>query len=161
VTNFEIEIDEEVDGEIVGVVVTWPDAEAVAVDYWGYYVANDRFNADRPIRLRGTTKEDAAHTLVDKLCADADPKALGLVVALASSAPDRESLFYLGAGPVEDLVRTHGDALVGDVLAAAAQHPRFKIALSGVWLEVPPKLQAQTLAKLMPWLGDDDTTPFI
>jgi hypothetical protein len=106
-------------------------------------------------------QQQAANNLVGALSRNGDPDALEIVVALAQSAPSRQALFDLGASPLEDLVRGHGDRYIDQIVAAAAEYPRMKIALSGVWIDNPPTLQEDTVAKLMPWLGDDDTTPFI
>jgi len=106
-------------------------------------------------------QQRAANSVVGALCSNGDLDALEIVVALAQSAPSRQALFDLGAGPLEDLLRGHGDRYVDQIVAAAAEYPRMKIALSGVWIDNPPTLQEGTVAKLIPWLGDDDTTPFV
>jgi hypothetical protein len=105
-------------------------------------------------------QQQAANNLVDALCRNGDPDALEIVVALAQSAPSRRALFDLGAGPLENLVVGHGDRYMDQIVVAASEYPRLKIALSGVWVGNPPTLQEDTVAKLLPWLGEDDTTPF-
>ena len=83
-----------------------------------------------------------------------------MVVALTETAPDRHSLFFVGAGPLEDLFRAHGDVLAPRFVEAANNSSRFKIALSGVWPDRREPLGGEAMAMLGPYLGDDVTTRF-
>jgi hypothetical protein len=63
---------------------------------------------------------------------------VGLLVALADRvAEDNESLMYLGAGPIESLLRHHDrdlpQIILDEIETAARQHPSFRTALRGVW----------------------------
>jgi hypothetical protein len=64
----------------------------------------------------------------------ADPEdAWNVVLALVTMADD-ESLGYIGAGPLEQLVRRFGSALVERIEDRARQDPRFRFCLGSVWL---------------------------
>lgn len=139
--------------------VRWESTHALVADWWSYYDANGGF-AEGAHARDTTPREDAADEIVDELSQQGDPRAVPLLVALAEAAPSRKSLFYLGAGPLEDLVHGHGDALAPLLVARAAACPRFKIALSGVWLDEEQPLQTRTVKLLEPFLGDDNGTPF-
>jgi hypothetical protein len=128
---------------------------------WRVRKALDEFYPGWDGIFHESEQQEAAHDLVDALARNGDPDAVEVVVTLAQSAPSRRALFDLGAGPLEDLLVGHGDRHIDQIVAAATAHPRMKIALSGVWIGNPPTLNEDTLAKLMPWLGDDVTTPFI
>jgi hypothetical protein len=54
------------------------------------------------------------------------------ILALVAHARE-ESLCYVGAGPLEDLLSLHGRAIIGRVEAAAANDPRFAACLATVW----------------------------
>jgi hypothetical protein len=60
-------------------------------------------------------------------------RAWELVTAVLRLAPD-ERLGHLAAGPLEDLVKRHGEALVDRMESEAARDERFRWALGGIWL---------------------------
>ena len=140
-------------------VFTWPSDTAVATDWWGHYLANAGFEDDAPPVRDTTQSEEAAADLVDRLAESGDPRAVPLLLAIAEAAPDREALFFLGAGPLEDLFRAHGDEFAPKLVAAAKGSNRFKIALSGVWPDRDAPLSERAMTMLTPYLGDDETTP--
>ena len=55
------------------------------------------------------------------------------LLELVARAPD-ELLDYIGAGPVEDLVRAHPEEFVVRMAEQAKLDPRFNEALSCIWL---------------------------
>jgi hypothetical protein len=71
--------------------------------------------------------------LVDHVCTDDPPRAIELIRSLVSEAKDDEELAYIGAGPLEDLLRRRGPAAIGLIEAEAAADRRFRFALAGVW----------------------------
>ncbi len=71
--------------------------------------------------------------LVDHLCADDPARAIEVVRALVSEAKDDEELAYIGAGPLENLLRRRGREAIGMIEAEAAKDRRFRFALAGVW----------------------------
>jgi hypothetical protein len=88
--------------------------------------------------------------------------AWGLVVDLVRRAPD-EVLGNVAAGPLEDLVRRHGAALVDWIEGEGRRDERFRWALGGVWLtrgDLPPEVEARVVAasggRLEPLDADGD-----
>lgn len=57
----------------------------------------------------------------------------------------------VAAGPLEDLVRKHGNALVHEIEDVATQDERFRLALRGVWLP-PGALQPDVERTLAQWI---------
>lgn len=62
------------------------------------------------------------------------PPALDLIVALLAACPDEDGITLVATGPLEDLVRKHGDQLIDDIEYLAAVNERFRSALGAVWL---------------------------
>jgi hypothetical protein len=59
-------------------------------------------------------------------------EALTLIRALVCEAKTDEELAWVGAGPLEDILWSHGPSAIGAV-EQAAQDDRFRFALAGVW----------------------------
>lgn len=85
---------------------------------------------------------------VDELVRERSPNRLELLVALAESAVSDWDLESLGAGHVEDLVRSvRSSDELGQLVAAAKRSGKFRNALRSVWLgegtpmELVPGLQ--------------------
>jgi hypothetical protein len=76
-----------------------------------------------------------------------------LVRALVECAPNETELWSIGAGPLEDLVRAHGDALVDLLVGCADRDPRFAEALSCVWVK-PEALSIKTVQRLKKYVPD-------
>lgn len=66
---------------------------------------------------------------VDEAALDAAPGIVELLVALAKAAPNDEALAYLGAGPLQDLIRRHGAEFVDAIDQAAQTSQSFQVAL--------------------------------
>jgi hypothetical protein len=63
-------------------------------------------------------------------------EAVALLVEIAEGAPGDEALAYLGAGPVEDLLRLHTDQVVVDQIEEAARRSaNFRSALRCAWYD--------------------------
>jgi hypothetical protein len=74
----------------------------------------------------------ASQMLVHQI--DENPDAAwNLVLGLIARAPDDDSLGWVGAGPLEDLLCHHGEMLIDRVEQLAKADPRFKQCLAGVW----------------------------
>lgn len=56
-----------------------------------------------------------------------------IVCALVDKAANDETLAYVAAGPLEDLLKKHGPAVIDRVEEKSSNDPRFQLALSGVW----------------------------
>ena len=79
--------------------------------------------------------------------------AVNLVRALIEAAPKDSDLWSVGSGPLEDLVRAHGDDLVDLLVGSADRDPRFAEALSCVWVK-PETLRATTVQRLGKYVPD-------
>ncbi|MEP6994935.1 MAG: DUF6869 domain-containing protein [Acidobacteriota bacterium] len=73
-----------------------------------------------------------ATELLVHLTEDEPEVAWELVLGLLERATDDESLGWISAGPLEDLLCEHGLELVDHVEARAGSDPRFKKSLAGV-----------------------------
>ena len=56
-----------------------------------------------------------------------------VVLELVRAAKDDRMLAYIAAGPLEDLLCSHGSAVIERVEQQAAQDRHFRRGLSGVW----------------------------
>ena len=70
---------------------------------------------------------------LDALSAENPAAMLEAIVRLLNEAPEMEVMAPLAAGPLEDLLGAHGDALIDQVEALARAHAPFRDALGGVW----------------------------
>ena len=64
-----------------------------------------------------------------QLCLDVIIKVLEKI----DSKPENELFTILAAGPLEDLLTEHGEAVVGKVEILARRSPEFRNLLNGVW----------------------------
>ena len=86
----------------------------------------------------------AFNELADLIRDDAD-RAWQIVVELVARAPDEETLGYVGAAPLEDLICTHPDAMIDRVEIRARQDARFRKAVARVWgwTRIPKDIRAR------------------
>ena len=71
-----------------------------------------------------------------------------LVVELVRRVPDAE-FGQVAAGPLEELLKTHGQALVEWIEGESRRNARFKEALGRIWLRAgtfPPSVEARIVA---------------
>ncbi len=59
--------------------------------------------------------------------------AWAILLVLIVRAPDAGAMGFVAAGPLEDIVRAHNDALGDRILDAARRSPAFRQALTGMW----------------------------
>jgi hypothetical protein len=62
------------------------------------------------------------------------------------AAPDDRDLFYIAAGPLEDLIENNLEGLIDEIEAEATRSRRFRQALGGVWTTVQDEALARRLA---------------
>jgi hypothetical protein len=74
-------------------------------------------------------------SLATRLCERDSIHVLAFIRALVAEARNDEELAFIGAGPVEDLLRKQGPESIDAVEAAAASDARFRFALAGAWPE--------------------------
>ena len=110
----------------------------------------DRVDLDRG-ESAGAVAAWAAHRSVHERVDGGEPGALRLVVDLLSRAPNGAGVAAVGAGPLEDLVTQHGDALVEVIEATARRDPGFAACLGSVNVE-DGTLGPETVNRLARWL---------
>jgi hypothetical protein len=104
-------------------------AEVVAA-YWRHH---QLIFSEDPIERADADHWFWAWEEVDEAALAASPGIVALLVALAKAAPNDQALAYLGAGPLEDLIRRHGAEFVDAIDLAAQTSESFRVALRCVW----------------------------
>jgi hypothetical protein len=102
----------------------------------------------------------------DRVLWNPDPAAAWELVLALVRAADDDSLGYVGAGPLEDLVTAHGVSLIQEIEHEAMIDPRFQACLARVWLsegELPPDILERVvrasggaIEPLPPLSGEDE-----
>lgn len=72
--------------------------------------------------------------------------AIELLVALSEAAPDGQALVYLGCGPIEDLMSSHGNDDVDLLDEAARMNAKLRVALG--WAVPPTGMSEENIARL-------------
>jgi len=104
--------------------VEWASLGEMATRYWLDHAGHD----DASFR--------PAQAFVGEFIEVGDPASVDVIQALVDAAPTDADLAFVGAGPLEDLMshHRHGVTFVDEVERHARQDPRFRIAISGLWL---------------------------
>ena len=112
-----------------------PDDESVARGYLRCAAELSREDDDPDAVWEPEVDPDQRdYDLVHHTIRDGPPeRAWALVIAVLRLTPDDRSM-HLAAGPLEDLVKCQGAALVDRIEAEAARDERFRRALGGIWL---------------------------
>ena len=97
-----------------------PDDGALADAYLEQYEAQDD-------DLSGAFDE------VLEICFSDPERAWPLTLTLIAKASNPKALSYIAAGPLEDLLKNHGSAVIDRVEIAARRDPKFRLALCDVW----------------------------
>jgi len=66
-----------------------------------------------------------------------------ICIEIAKQSEDPMILEILGASPIEDILRDHGDKVLPSFLEAAKVNPRFRMALGYVWDVCSPDVWAR------------------
>jgi hypothetical protein len=138
---------------------TWPE---VKVAYWRNHRAvslqvRARVAPTDPLRPdSGPDADFWAWEHVEAVWRTGDRAALDRLVDLADSAPDDEDLAYLGAGPVEDLVRVFGELLIEDIEDAAKRSPSFLRALQSMYPTLIPESIRVRMLPLVPAIAPEN-----
>ena len=89
-------------------------------------------HAEAVAHERKDTNFWAVNELADLMRDDSDG-AWQIIVELVGRASDEETLGYVAAGALEDLICTHPDAMIDRVESRARQDARFCKAIARVW----------------------------
>jgi hypothetical protein len=115
--------------------IEWPSVGALAAQYWADHGRDSE------------ASYGPAQHFVNDLADAGDPAVMGVLQALVDSAASDGELDYVGAGPLEDLLSHsgHGAAFVDEVERRARQDRRFRVAVSGLWLntDVPEDVRTR------------------
>jgi len=95
------------------------DLEVIADAYLRYYARKQQ--ADR-------WASETVGTLIDH---NTD-EGWRVICVLVDRATSDEALAYVAAGPLEDLLKKHGPAIIDRVENGSRKNPRLQLALSGV-----------------------------
>jgi sugar-specific transcriptional regulator TrmB len=108
--------------------------EIVAARWWERKRLGSGSRAERKQLALGEPSEIVrANEIVWESMWQGGTDALDLVVALIDAASSEDVIAYVGAGPLEDLLRDHADALVDQVDDLARRSSKFALALSAVY----------------------------
>ena len=83
------------------------------------------------------TKQEAdgwAWSEVDDLVRHDPDRGWRITCLLVNKANSDEAVGFVAAGPLEDLLRKHGPAVIDRIEQASQQNVRLQTALSGVWI---------------------------
>ena len=79
--------------------------------------------------------------------------AIRFVLTQISTTPANPTFALLAAGPLEDLLITHGHELIDKIDLLARRDPAFRLLLNGAWISQAAPLVLERLAKYRnaPW----------
>jgi hypothetical protein len=89
-----------------------------------------------------------AYVEVCHLCEQRPHEALALICRLAELADTSELVGNVGAGPLEDLLRAHGAAVIDELEARARGSATLRAALARVWVSDPTSELGRRLVRL-------------
>ena len=72
--------------------------------------------------------------VTDRILDGTDPESAWELVRALIAAADEAALDYVGAGPLEEVVRKHAVQLIDRIEAAAKRDPKFGACLGRIWL---------------------------
>ena len=96
----------------------------------------------------------AAYQFVEESVERGGEEALEVVLRLLDAAPPEKGHATVGAGPLEDLVNDHGNALADSIDELARRRPDFAACLATVAVD-ESTLQPDTVRRLSRWLRTD------
>lgn len=104
--------------------------EELVTAFWRNYALIDATDAE------GQTERESTFWAWERIDEAALAGADGIVEALgtlADAAPDDEACYYLGASPLEDLIRSHAEIFAESIVERARISHNFQTALRCVW----------------------------
>jgi len=84
--------------------------------------------------LRGGKNDTEVFGTVLETCTSDLEHGMQLTLALVAASNNERELAYVAAGPVEDLLKSHGVRAIPALEAAADVSEKLRNALAGVWL---------------------------
>jgi uncharacterized protein DUF6869 len=89
-----------------------------------------------------------SEVLLDMVLDEPD-RAWEVIVKIHEGDPEGSVAGILAAGPLEDLLASHGAHVVDRVVTRARQDPRFREVLRGVWLDGIDTSVAQSIEHIL------------
>ena len=115
--------------------VEWASLGEMATRYWSDHART------------GDGSYGPAQEFVAEITEVGDPLAVEVIQSLVDAAPTDVALDFVGAGPLEDLLshNRHGLTFVDEVERRARRDPRFRSAVTGLWLskDVPESVRTR------------------
>ncbi len=131
------------------------DEQDLFARWWDFQHRARGTRAERKALEAGEPADvQAAYDTIEALVAAGAPDTVELLVALNDAGPPEDQGGTVGAGPLEDLICTHGDSLAETIERCARQSPSFAKALSNVWLE-RADVSPATEQRLARWIRSD------
>ena len=96
-----------------------------------------------------------AHDHVAEIVERGAPEVVELLADLAVATPAEQDPALVGTGPLEDLIRDHGDAFGAEIELYAGRVPEFAAALRSIRLD-DGAVSAASLRRLSRWLRPGD-----
>lgn len=84
-------------------------------------------------------------------------KALSIIRLIIEKAPSEKLIYYVAAGPLEDLLNYNGEKIINDLIEIARPNPKFRLALGGVWKS---KIKETVWSKVQKYAIQEGETAF-
>ena len=90
-------------------------------------------------KQEGTENSQVIDLVID-MRYDASPETqLAFVEKAIEMATNEWQLVMISAGPLEDLLAQHGEAIIDTVITKSRQDPKFRKTMTGVWQNAMPE----------------------
>jgi len=108
--------------------------ERLIEDFWRHYRLSQSASRDDQL---ASDESFWAWEEIERVAQNPSADTIDLLVSLAEAAPDDQARCYLGAGPLEDFMLSHGPHFIEQIDQAAREHEHFRTALGCVWYGTP------------------------
>jgi len=110
-----------------------------------------------------TDTRHRAHDCIDEMVERAPAAAVGFLIVACAQARSLPELCIIAAGPLENLLQSHGPTVIPHLEKIAKIDPRFRLMLSGTWgrERIDPQVWARLVTAVSPGpvIDVDSRTP--
>jgi len=110
-----------------------------------------------------TDTRHRAHDCIDEMVEHAPAAAVGFLIVACAQTRSLPELCIIAAGPLENLLQSHGSTVIPHLEKIARIDPRFRLMLSGTWgrERINPDVWARLVAAVSPGpvIDTDSRTP--
>jgi len=132
------------------------DRALLVAKWWEYYRLATGSPEQRTALESGLPPDvRMAHDHVDEIVERGAAEVVGLLADLTVATPAEQDPAIVGAGPLEHLIREHGDAFAAEIELYAGRVPEFAAALRSLRLD-DDAVGAEALHRLSRWLRPGD-----